>query len=191
MTENAILDDTNKQIITELQRNGRIELMKLAERINLSHPAASNRLKKLVKEGFVKVTAELNIRKLNMHLAILGIELDSLDTATKFVQKFRGCPRAVLITPTTGHYNLIMILTGEDFGSLQGIIERTIRPSHGVKHMSISFTSAPFEPEYLSVPIPAKKSDVTPCGKRCGKCQSYIDGVCVGCPAFVGYRGRL
>jgi len=191
MKKRCTFDDIDKQIIAELQRDGRIGLVELGKKIKLSHPGAGNRLKKLLAEDLVKVRADLNLRKLGMHLVALGIEVDGLDRAMEFAKKFSSCPRIAFIAPMTGDYNLFMILVCEEIRCLQHLIEKTIRPLGGVKRISISFSSTPFEPAYLPIKIPVEKNEVAPCGKNCGKCEIFRAGLCIGCPATTNYRGRL
>jgi DNA-binding Lrp family transcriptional regulator len=191
MKKRCTFDDIDKQIIAELQRDGRIGLVELGKKIKLSHPGAGNRLKKLLAEDLVKVRADLNLRKLGMHLVALGIEVDGVDRAMEFAKKFSLCPRTAFIAPMTGDYNLFMILVCEEIRCLQHLIEKTIRPLGGVKRLSISFSSTPFEPTYLPIKIPVEKGEIAPCEKNCGKCEIFRAGLCIGCPATTNYRGRL
>jgi len=184
-------DKKDKKIVAELQRDGRAGLVELGRRVGLSHPGVANRLKRLVGEDLVSIRAELNVKKLGLQVAVLGIEVEGLDRAMELAKKFSSCPRVVLIAPMTGDYNLIMISVGEDFTCLQNIIEKTIRPHPGVKRFSISFSSTPFEPTYLPVKVPLERTEISPCGKNCQGCDSFTLGLCLGCPSFTGYRGRL
>jgi len=191
MAKEVSLDETDKKIIAELQRDGRAGLVELGRRVGLSHPGVSNRLKRLVKEGLLNVKAELNVKKLGMQIALLGIEVDGLDRAMELAKKFTACPRVVFIAPMTGDYNLVMLLVGEDFTCLQNTIEKTIRPQNGAKRLSISVSSAPFEPLHLPLKVPLERTKTAPCGKECSKCQPFTTHACLGCPAVTGYRGRL
>lgn len=184
-------DETDRKIISELQRDGRSGLVELGKRVGLTHPGVANRLKKLIGDDIVNIKAELNVKKLGMQIAVLGIEVDGLDRAMELSKKFGSCPRVAFIAPMTGDYNLIMILIGEDFTSLQHIIEKTIRPQPGVKRFSISVSSTPFEPKYLPIKVPLGRTKIAPCGKKCLECESFTSNLCQGCPSVIGYRGRL
>lgn len=185
------LDVTEKKIITELSKNGRAGLADIGRKLNLSHTAVGNRLKNLVEEDILKISPMLNIKKLGLQIAVLGVELDGLDNAMIFAKKFENCPRVVFLAPMTGDFNLVMIVVSEDFKCLQNVIEKTIRTQPGVKRLSLSFTSTPFEPSFFHLKMPINSSKSAPCSKKCQECESFINELCVGCPSVEEYKGCL
>ena len=66
------LDDLDFKIIHQLQGDGRISITDLADKVGSSRPTVTNRLKKLVDEGFVVVNGGLNIRRLGFKVACVG-----------------------------------------------------------------------------------------------------------------------
>jgi Lrp/AsnC family leucine-responsive transcriptional regulator len=57
--KNGLLDELDKAILQELQTNGRISNVELAQRINLSPPATHARIKRLEQRGFIHHYAAL------------------------------------------------------------------------------------------------------------------------------------
>ena len=53
MTASSPLDRTDKKILAFLQDDGRLATVELAERVGLSPTATSERVKRLVREGFI------------------------------------------------------------------------------------------------------------------------------------------
>ena len=186
-----ILDFIDKQIIAELQEDGRVGIVELGKKVGLSHAGVSKRLKRLINEDLIKIRGELNLEKLNLQMAVLGIEVDGLDKAMELANRFSPCPRVAFVAPMTGNYNLVMILACENFKCLQNIIEKTIRPQSGIRRFSTSFTATSFKPTHLPIKTPTKKSDKTPCGKKCIECEPYIKNLCLGCPSTTQYKGTL
>lgn len=189
MTEK--LDLTDKRIISELSKDGRMGLVDLGKRLGLSHTAVRNRLKSMIDRDILKIGPELNLRKLGLQVAVLGIEVDGLDRSMELARKFGKCPWVAFIAPMTGDFNIVMIVVGEDFQSLQNFIEMTVRPQPGIKRFSTSFTSTPFEPSHLPLRIPVDQAETAPCGMRCAECEFYTNELCPGCPSVIGYRGNF
>ncbi len=191
MVVDTQLDTRDRRIITEFKVDGRIGLVELSKRVGLSHPATANRLRRLLDRELIRVTAEVNLEKLGIHLVMLGIEVDGLDRAMELCRHFKDCPRVFLITPMTGEYNVTMVLVGEDFASLQTFIEKTVRPQPGVRRFSANFSSMPFKPAFLPLTLSVERKDVAPCGKTCAECDAFTSKVCPGCPMVKGYRGWM
>lgn len=72
------LDRIDRKILGALQEDGRITNTDLAEKIGLSATATSERMKRLIREGYIlRFTAELNPQKLNLGLLVfVEVKLD-------------------------------------------------------------------------------------------------------------------
>ncbi|MBY5767572.1 Lrp/AsnC family transcriptional regulator [Rhizobium leguminosarum] len=65
------LDRIDVNILFELQKNGRVTNLELAERVNLSASPCLMRVKKLQKEGYIKgYAAQINVAKLGQTLTV-------------------------------------------------------------------------------------------------------------------------
>lgn len=73
------MDDIDKKILKNLQKNARMTISELSAKISLSMPAISERLKKLEVSGVIKqYTVILNPAMLNKHLmALMYIRLEN------------------------------------------------------------------------------------------------------------------
>jgi Lrp/AsnC family leucine-responsive transcriptional regulator len=54
MASNGPLDDTNRLLIAELQRDARLSLAELGRRVGLSSPAVAERLQRLEQAGTIR-----------------------------------------------------------------------------------------------------------------------------------------
>ncbi|MCK5625928.1 hypothetical protein KAI11_03640, partial [Candidatus Bathyarchaeota archaeon] len=80
------------------------------------------------------------------------------------------------------------------FGEDQDTLRSTIYgfaafPDTSITH--VSYSDPPLYPKTFPIQIGCKKNTVAPCGLKCSDCFSYNEGVCVGCPAVIGYKGSL
>ena len=66
----APLDDTNRLLITELQRDARLSLAELGRRVGLSSPAVAERLQRLEQSGTIRgYHADVDPRALGLRSA--------------------------------------------------------------------------------------------------------------------------
>jgi len=52
-TDGALLDETNRRLLAELQSDGRLSLAELGRRVGLSSPAVADRLQRLERDGVI------------------------------------------------------------------------------------------------------------------------------------------
>lgn len=76
------LDLIDKRILDELQNNGRITIVDLAEKVNLSKTPCAERVKRLEKNQLIKgYHAELNAQKLGLeHMMLVQVTLNQSNT---------------------------------------------------------------------------------------------------------------
>ncbi|MHA1864205.1 MAG: Lrp/AsnC family transcriptional regulator [Candidatus Thorarchaeota archaeon] len=188
------MDNTDKKLISMLQKNGRVSLSKMGKELGMSHVAVSKRLDKLVKADLVKVTAGINTEKLNAKILFMGLETESMDVADKIQKKYASCPRVLMFAPVTGRYNLFAMMIAEDTWSLESIIGTcSMRTEPGVRKSESWFGNAPIMPKYLQLDLSPDQTGTSrgPCKMDCETCNRYIVDKCVGCPDTTSYRGTL
>ncbi|CAI6245563.1 Transcriptional regulator AsnC-type-like protein [Bacillus subtilis] len=57
------MDDTDLQILSHLQRNGRLTMVELGKLVGLSSPSAAERVRKLEDKGVITGTARISVTK--------------------------------------------------------------------------------------------------------------------------------
>ena len=153
------------------------------------------RVKKLLEQDVIKVSALLNVKPFNLCAAILFLEIESAEAMQSLLDRFKDCPRVINIFTTLGGYNLIALIVAEDQGTLESIsIEKcSLRSSEGIRRSEFyPIGNVQYSP-FLSVReyLTHKERTISPCNVDCGPCQRYKSKLCVGCPTTHYYRGPL
>ena len=110
--------------IMRLLRNGRESYKKIAENLGITENTVRSRVNKLVDEGILNFTGNINPEALDGHrLLYLGIKLSDLDITRKG-DDFCNLPGVVSAGIVTGRYDLIIqVLLNNDFNLLEFITE--------------------------------------------------------------------
>ncbi|WP_353348580.1 Lrp/AsnC family transcriptional regulator [Oceaniserpentilla sp. 4NH20-0058] len=115
------LDRTDRRILMEMQKNGAISNLELAEKVGLSASPCSRRVKALEDAGFIiKTVTILDAKKLGLDLlAIISISMDR-HTPERFesfeskVNSFEEVLECYLITGQSADYVLKVVVSGMD-----------------------------------------------------------------------------
>ncbi len=160
----------------------------LSKRLKISQPAVSARLSKLKKKGTLTYLIGTNVKKAQLFLA-------RIDIATNDVQHVLGlldkCPLFLNAFLSSGQYNLIVFLVGENVRSLMSCTDAHIRKDPLIRDMKFELIITPDKDFIVPVKPYINKSKTSPCEKACDKCAFYSNDRCLGCPASVYYKGAL
>jgi len=189
------LDDVDRKIISRLQLDGRTTFEELGKLTGYTSMGAKKRVKKLLEEEIIKVSALINIKPLNLCAAVVLLEMESSEAVQRLLKRFRECPRVIHIFTSLGGYNLIALVMAETPDTLESIsMEKcSLRSSKGIRRSEFypigDIHYAPFllVREYLT----HKEKTITPCDVNCKPCPRYKSKKCVGCPATSYYQGPL
>lgn len=187
-----MLDKPDKQIISELQRNGRATLSRIGEKVGMSYVAVGKRLNKLLKKRLVNVSAGVNANKLGMRIAVINAEVENYPRLLELVTLFKECPRVVFLLALSAS-NILSIMACEDMSTLESVVGVcSVRVHRGVRRSDVYVGGPSAYPAFLPLRVAMdRKVEVAPCGARCGECKSFQSNECVGCPATKFYRGSL
>ncbi len=189
------MDDVDRKIISHLQTDGRATYEKLAKTIGYSNMGTKKRVEKLLAKNILKVSALINTNELDLHAAVVLIEIEGAAAMQKLLERFKECPRVVHIFTTMGGYNIIALVVAENRDTLESIsVEKcSLRSSEGIRRSEFypigNIHYSPFLPIREHLARKEKKS--TPCKVDCRPCNRYKTEKCVGCPATTYYRGSL
>lgn len=189
------MDHIDKKIVAQLQSDGRTTYKQLAEIIGFSSMGAKKRVKRLKDKNILKISALINTKEIDLHAAIVLIEIESAKAMQKLIDRFRECPRVVHIFTTLGGYNIIALVVAEDQQTLENIsVEKcSLRSSEGIRRSefypigNIHYT--PFLP--IRKNLTHRQEKTPPCKVNCLPCNRYKEEKCVGCPATIYYRGNF
>ncbi len=138
------LDRTDKRILRELQRNGRMSNQELAEKVGLSPSPCLRRVKQLEDEGIIKgYVALVNPAMLGLKMmALIQIRMDRhtperFEEFEKTIREYSQVMECILITGQTADYQVKVIV--EDMEQYQDFLLNKITPLPGVSDVHSSF----------------------------------------------------
>jgi Lrp/AsnC family transcriptional regulator for asnA, asnC and gidA len=106
--QNALLDSLDKRIIRLLVEDGRIPIGSLAKRLKVTAPTLRKRIRKLEKEGLLKVSGFIDPQKHpEMTTAIVAMSIQSHGKMDQILAKIAGLPNVVWAGVVTGRYDII------------------------------------------------------------------------------------
>ena len=125
-----MIDPKDVEILKHLQRDARIGVEDLAERVHLSRNACWRRVKALEEKGVIKArVALLDAAKLNVGLTvIIAIKTAEHDPSwlEKFASAVQGLPEVVGVYRTTGDTDYVLHAVVPDVAGYDGLYKRLI-----------------------------------------------------------------
>lgn len=113
------IDDTNKAIIKQLH-DGRKPFSAIAEELGITENTVRARVNKLVDEGVLSISGEIDPEKIpGLEVVFMGIKLSTMDLQEK-AKEFLRLRGVVSVAVVTGRYDLIaqLVLCEEESLSL-------------------------------------------------------------------------
>jgi len=189
------MDEVDRKIISELLKNGRSSYKKLGDVVGYTIMGVKRRVEKMRSKGLIHVSTEINIDAMNLHAALVLLELESREALNKCLERFKECPRIVNIFTLLAGYNLAALVIAEDKETLESesMEKCSLRCMSGVRRTEFypigSIHYSPFLK--IRMNLVTKDRDIAPCNVSCQLCERYRANKCVGCPATKYYRGPL
>ena len=179
------LDDKDKKIIRLLQDNPHTSQSDIADAADLSQPAISLRIKKLMEDGFISHSIGLDVKKLNLSLAKLEVSLnDGLEPIA-----LTCCPYIFDVLHLTNTARLSLLMVGETESTIHAVTSR-LQDRDGLELLHYD-TVAIAENKALH-PLQLPLTDNKECPHcACASCDHHQQGRCLGCPLTSLYRGEL
>ncbi|MDP5218445.1 Lrp/AsnC family transcriptional regulator [Ruegeria sp. 2205SS24-7] len=137
------LDTTDRRILTELQKKGRMSNADLSERVNLSPSACHRRVQRLEAEGYIRdYVALLDARKLGVpttvfvEITLQGQADEVLDAFEKGVSRIPDVLECHLMAGTADYILKVVAENTEDFARIH---RQYLARLPGVAQMQSSF----------------------------------------------------
>jgi Lrp/AsnC family leucine-responsive transcriptional regulator len=127
------MDELDSKIIKLLQENARMTVSEVSNKVNLSAPAVSDRLKKLEASGLIeKYVAILNPCRFHKELtALMFISLERPNFNEKFVQFVQGEDEILECHYLAGDFDYVIKIITENTTTLEQLLNR-IKSAQGV-----------------------------------------------------------
>jgi DNA-binding Lrp family transcriptional regulator len=102
------LDDLDRKIIGELQKNGRVSYKDISKKLKISDGTVRFRVGKMIRNNFLRIMASINPFALeNSILALVAMQLErrTQKQTMETISQLRG---VVSVTNVTGRYDLLV-----------------------------------------------------------------------------------
>ncbi len=133
------LDNVDRHILSVLQENCKLPLVKIGERVGLSAPSVAERIDKLEKGGVIRgYTAILDARRLGKDItAFIGVFIDHPKLIGKFEREIDHLEDVQECHHVTGQHTLLLKVKVDNTSGLEELI-RKIRSIEGVSRTETS-----------------------------------------------------
>lgn len=137
------LDDVDRRILRELQKDARLTTAQLADSIGLSTTPCWNRLKRLETKGFIEgYVALLSQEKLGLpETVIIEVTLDRHDEEVlrRFGDLLAELPEVIEAYLTTGDYDYLVKVAVESTAGYERFLREKLYRLPGIRHTRSSF----------------------------------------------------
>lgn len=134
--EPPVLDQVNKDIVEQLQQDGRRSYATLAKAVGLSEPAVRQRVQKLLEGGVMQIVAVTDPLMLGFaRQAMIGIRADG--DLRAIADQLAALEEIDYVVICTGSFDLLVELVVSDDEQLLDILNDAIRSIPGVRDTEV------------------------------------------------------
>ncbi|MFP4641334.1 MAG: Lrp/AsnC family transcriptional regulator [Dehalococcoidia bacterium] len=127
-----MIDRIDQRIIKELQKDGRQSYRRIAKTLHVAEGTVRSRVRRLVKEGTMKLSPSVDPEKLGYHFfCVIGLEIQLayLDQVSKELARL---PNMYYLAHTTGYFDLVAIALFRNPEELSALMRNNISQMSGV-----------------------------------------------------------
>ena len=118
---NIKLDETDKEILKQLQTDGRKSYRQIAKELDLSVGTITNRIQKLQDKGIIKgFQLQIDYTKLGYNIETI-IELEAKESIDNLLKQYPN--NIITALKTTGKYDMLLITRFKDTTELNTFLE--------------------------------------------------------------------
>ena len=140
----ANLDRIDRRLLCELQNEGRITNVELAQRVGLTAPPCLRRVRALEDEGVIRgYHADLDASKLGYAItvfALVSLRSQAEDALRQFEEHMRGLPEVRECHMLNGEIDFILKIVSRDLQSFQEFRTSKLTPAPNVASVKTSLT---------------------------------------------------
>ena len=137
-----VLDDKDRALLAELQRDSRQTVQQLAAAVGLSATPCWKRVKDMEAAGVIRgYTALVDQEKVGLHLTVMvevNLTHHNEDLVQRFEQAVAASPHIVRCQATTGQADYLMTVLAPDIKHYERFLHDTIFKLPGVTHVRSS-----------------------------------------------------
>lgn len=140
----ANLDAIDRHLLAELQDEGRITNVELAQRVGLTAPPCLRRVRALEEEGVIRgYHADLDAAKLGFAItvfAMVSLKSQAEDSLREFEEHMRSLPEVRECHMLNGEIDFILKIVSRDLQSFQEFLTSKLTPAPNVASVKTSLT---------------------------------------------------
>jgi len=131
------IDAIDTRILAELESDGRLSIVELAQRVNLTNTPCSERVKRLEREGFIKgYRAVIDKPKLGWgHLTTVQVSL-AASAAQNSLNRFNAAVRAIdeveLCLMIAGSFDYLLLVRTRDITHFREVLDEKLSQLPGI-----------------------------------------------------------
>ena len=137
------MDQTDRKILSELQRNGRASLQEISQAVGLSSTPCWTRMKRMEDTGVIeRYTVNLNAEALGLgETVMVQVTLDSHsdNTLEKFGEILASIPEVVEAYLVSGEYDYLLRIAVKDTKDYERLLREKLYRIKGIRHSKSSF----------------------------------------------------
>jgi Lrp/AsnC family transcriptional regulator, leucine-responsive regulatory protein len=153
----AVLDDTGRDIVAILQREGRLPLAELGRRVNLSPPAVAERVRRLETAGVIRgYRADVDPAALGFTITAIINVLTRPDTFPQVIELAQRLPEVVECHRATGHGCFVLKVHATSIGHLESVLDQIMPLGEPTTSVVLS---SPVDAKPISPPSQPAASD--------------------------------
>lgn len=148
----ANLDQIDRQLLGELQAEGRITNVELAQRVGLTAPPCLRRVRTLEDDGIIRgYHAELDASKLGFTItvfAMVSLKSQAEEALRAFEAAMQDLPEVREVHMLNGEIDFILKIVSRDLQSFQEFLTSKLTPAPNVASVKTSLTirTSKYEP---------------------------------------------
>lgn len=140
----ATLDKIDRQLLAELQREGRVTNVDLAKRVGLTAPPCLRRVRTLEEEGVIRgYHADLDPSKLGFAItvfAMVSLRSQAEEDLRAFENHIKALPEVRECHMLNGEIDFILKIVSRDLQSFQEFLTSKLTPAPNVASVKTSLT---------------------------------------------------
>ena len=140
----ANLDHIDRQLLSELQDEGRITNVELAQRVGLTAPPCLRRVRSLEEDGIIRgYHAELDASKLGFTItvfAMVSLKSQAEESLRAFEQAMHDLPEVREVHMLNGEIDFILKIVSRDLQTFQEFLTSKLTPAPNVASVKTSLT---------------------------------------------------
>ncbi len=137
-------DEIDRQLLRELQDEGRITNVELAQRVGLTAPPCLRRVRSLEEAGVIQgYHADLDASKLGFTItvfALVSLKSQAEEALRAFEEHMRGLPEVRECHMLNGEIDFILKIVSRDLQSFQEFLTSKLTPAPNVASVKTSLT---------------------------------------------------